>query len=69
MGAPNTLGNTKAYDDEQALLAAERRGYLRGVEDERARIVAWLRELSQEEGYTGNHYEYAATTLGAKPHD
>jgi len=75
MGAPNTLGNTKAYDDEQALLAAERRGYLRGVEDERARIVAHLesqiaeaRDLGQPDAvFWTVQIKRDIRALGAKP--
>jgi len=82
MDAPNTLGNTKAYDDEQALLAAEHRGYLRGVEDaariaddERLRCAPnpdgdkWYMDRMLARVTSATFIRDAIRALGAKPHD
>jgi len=65
MGAPNTLGNTKAYDDEQALLAAERRGYLRGVEDAAQVASEYFPGITAARDMLVKDIR----ALGAKPHD
>jgi len=56
--APNKLA--------QAFAAHRQSGYLRGVEDERARIVAWLQT---DDAYCLTNMEMANRIEGAKPHD
>ncbi len=61
-------GHSKACPNSIAVRLAE--AYARGVADERARVVAWLRRMAiQESEFASNEYDDAAAEIDAGRHE